>query len=64
MKYKKSSFSADRESGTRCVEVAIGEKTVFVRHSNLTSAIIEYTREEWKAFIKGVKQGEFDIVED
>jgi len=62
--FKKSSFSSDRESGTRCVEVAITGESVLVRHSKHVYKIVPFTKEEWQAFTKGVKQGEFDLPED
>jgi len=35
-----------------------------VRHSRRPDgAVIVYTREEWQAFIAGVKEGEFDFAE-
>ena len=61
-KFKKSSFSnADREIFSRCVEVCIEEKVVTVRHTKNYSVEIQYSPEEWDAFIKGVKNNEFDL---
>ena len=55
-KYKKT-----RHSGTNCVEVALlpGGR-VGVKNSKSDSAPHVYTADEWKAFIVGVKDGEFD----
>lgn len=53
--------------GGNCVEVgplADGSGRVAVRHSRRPDgAVIVYTREEWQAFIAGVKEGEFDFAE-
>ena len=54
--YRKSSYSG----GGNCVEVALRGK-VLVRHSaRRDEATLVFTREEWDAFVKGVKAGEFD----
>ena len=55
-RFRISSFSG----GGNCVEVALkGE--VSVRHSRRPDeAILVFTRDEWDAFVKGVKNGEFD----
>lgn len=58
MKFKKSS-----KCGTStCVEVAIGLTKVWVgdsKHPN--GGNLEFTTDEWTAFVEGVKLGEFDI---
>jgi ABC-type amino acid transport substrate-binding protein len=55
----KSSFSG--EAG-QCVYVRESlYDTVLVTHSKGDQAAVEFTREEWDAFIKGVKNGEFDV---
>jgi hypothetical protein len=45
-----------------CVEVAFdGDSAVVVRDSkNRLSPSLVYTRAEWRAFVAGVKMGEFD----
>lgn len=45
-----------------CVEVAVAvDGTVGVRHSkNRDGAHLHFTPYEWRAFIDGVKRGEFD----
>ncbi len=44
-----------------CVEVAFVDDAIAVRDSkNPTGPALVYTREEWIAFIGGVKDGEFD----
>lgn len=44
-----------------CVEVAFVDGAIAVRDSkNPSGPALVYTREEWDAFIGGVKDGEFD----
>lgn len=62
----KSTFSADDGC---CVEVMIGDEMIQVRdskyrrlHQNRSNEpVLSYTQAEWKAFVRGVKAGEFDI---
>jgi hypothetical protein len=53
------------DNGGSCVEagpVGDGSGRVAVRHSHHPDgAVIVYTREEWAAFLGGVKDGEFDF---
>ena len=55
-KYKKT-----RYSGNSCVEVALlpGGR-VGVKNSKNNKAPHVYTADEWRAFVAGVKDGEFD----
>jgi hypothetical protein len=52
-------------NGGSCVEagpVLDGSGRVAVRHSKAPdAAVIVYTREEWAAFVGGVRDGEFDF---
>ena len=50
------------DTGT-CVEVGHKDPdTVLVRDSkNWNSPVLTFNREEWIAFVKGVKAGEFDL---
>ena len=57
-KFKKSSFSG---SSHNCVGVAITEKNVSVINTKTKKEIVIFTRDEWKAFVKGVKNNEFEI---
>jgi Domain of unknown function (DUF397) len=59
-KWRKSSFSGD--NGGACVEVApTRDDAVAVRHSkDPDGPVITYTRGEFRAFVAGVKAGEFD----
>ncbi|MFI6762544.1 DUF397 domain-containing protein [Micromonospora sp. NPDC050417] len=58
-----STYSADTSAS--CVEagpLADGSGRVAVRHSRRPdAATIVYTRDEWDAFVAGVKDGEFDF---
>ena len=48
------------ESGA-CVEVAANQNTILIRNSRQPDGpLIEYTAEEWHAFVSGVKEGDFD----
>jgi len=58
--FKKSSFSEAKDPMT-CVEVGHAAGRVFVRHSVHRNRTLEFSRDEWTAFIKGVKSGEFDF---
>lgn len=52
-----SSFSA----GGNCVEVRSGADGRFtVRHSRDRDGELTFTRAEWDAFVRGVKDGQFD----
>lgn len=53
--FKKATFCANDSC---CVEVAFRRNKVKLRDTR--GKIVEYTRKEWNAFIKGVKKGEFD----
>jgi hypothetical protein len=58
--WRKSSHSG--ANGSSCVEVAeLPGGGRAVRNSKRPDAgLVEYTRDEWDAFIAGVKDGEFD----
>jgi uncharacterized protein DUF397 len=61
IEFKTSTFSG----GAGCVEVgqAVGEGSeVVVRHSRLPNlGALPFTLDEWRAFVLGVKAGEFDF---
>lgn len=61
--FKTSSFS-NVDPVPYCVAVArASDGTVAVKHSqDVDSAkILEFSKDEWNAFVKGVKAGEFDV---
>lgn len=55
LEFVKSSFC----SGGQCVEVAATPKGVVVRDAS--RRLVQFTEEEWHAFVSGVKVGEFDF---
>jgi hypothetical protein len=56
--WRKSSASGSGD----CVEVALAEGFVLVRDSKKRRAhVLEFTSSEWRAFLSGVRAGEFDI---
>jgi hypothetical protein len=58
--WRKSSSSGG-DAG-QCVEVAFAEDGVLVRHSrNPNGPVLLFTRSEWKAFLEGAGNGEFDL---
>jgi hypothetical protein len=59
--WHKASFSDQNQSG--CVEVATVPGMVGVRDTKLgpDSPILAFTEAEWRAFLAGVKVGEFDL---
>ena len=61
--WRKSSASGN--GGQDCVEVAFVEHGVLVRHSRNTSgSMLSFTPSEWRAFLTGTRNGEFDLPED
>ncbi|WP_019813945.1 DUF397 domain-containing protein [Saccharomonospora saliphila] len=59
MTWRKSKYSANTDN---CVEFRRIDGGVEVRNSKRPDeATIAYTASEWKAFIAGVKDGEFDL---
>ncbi|MEX2984591.1 DUF397 domain-containing protein [Streptomyces sp. C36] len=55
--WKKSSFSGDRDE---CVEAGKLDGKVVIRESDDPEVIVSTTPAKWRAFILGVKAGEFD----
>lgn len=59
-KFRRS--SACDNSGGSCVEVAVLGDAVVTRDSKDPQGTVQaYTRDEWSAFLTGVKAGEFDL---
>jgi hypothetical protein len=58
--WRTSSFS---QGGSDCVEMAfLPDGSVALRHSkDPHGSVLMYTRREWDAFLKGAKEGEFDL---
>lgn len=60
--FKKSSFSPfAKADDPRCVGVSISDTEILVTNTKDRSTILTFSRAEWNAFIKGVKNGEFDL---
>lgn len=48
-------------NGGNCVEVALTADGIWVRDTkDRPGPVLRFTREEWDAFLAGVRQGEFD----
>jgi hypothetical protein len=58
--WRTSSFS---QSGGECVQTAfLPDGSVALRHSkDPDGSVLVYTPREWDAFLKGAKDGEFDL---
>lgn len=60
--FKKSSYTHPGGIINYCVEVAITPAGVAVRNSNdPTKRTAHFTREEWKRFVQGVHNNEFEV---
>jgi len=55
--YKKSSFCI--LGG--CVEVAQKKNGISVRRATNRKKVLNFSKKEWRDFLKGVKGGEFDV---
>lgn len=58
--WRKSSHS---NASANCVEIATAGGSVGVRDSKQhgRGPVLEFTRAEWEAFVRAVKDGEFDL---
>jgi Domain of unknown function (DUF397) len=58
--WRKSSASTGNNGD--CVEVAFAEDGVLVRHSrNPSGPMLLFTPSEWRAFVTGAQNGEFEL---
>ena len=61
--WKKSSYC--KADSPMCTEVdGLDDVYVHVRNSRTPHTIVTFDREEWQAFIDGVKAGDFDLKTD
>lgn len=58
--FKKSSYSTEARVA-KCVGVSISQKDVLVTNIYKGDPTLRFRRDEWEAFIKGIKNGEFDL---
>jgi hypothetical protein len=58
-------YKSARSSGNgNCVEVAVVDDVVGVRDSKDRSGpVLVFTASEWRAFVSGAKDGEFDLAD-
>jgi hypothetical protein len=60
--FKLSSYTHPGGIINRCVKVAIKPKGVALRDSkDKTNTTLFFNHEEWDAFLKGAKEGQFDV---
>lgn len=59
--FKKSSFSPNARN-VKCVGVSISQEDVLVTNYDKEGPMLHFKRDEWDAFIKGVKNEEFDLI--
>jgi hypothetical protein len=59
VRWRRSSACTGADS--TCVEVAVGTEAVAVRDSkDAAGPVLRFTPAEWRAFLAGVRAGEFD----
>lgn len=57
LRWRKSTYSAE----ANCVEVgALDDSDVAIRNSHVGDVVVSFSREDFRAFVLGVKAGEFD----
>jgi len=58
--WRKSSYSSG--ASATCVEVSVHADGVAVRDSkNPTGPVLQFTMQEWRVFLLGVRSNEFDV---
>jgi len=58
--FRTTSWSSGRH--VHCVEVAVKSRGVAVRDGkNRSSGTLFFNRTEWRAFVRGIKGGEFEV---
>ncbi|MCX5211093.1 DUF397 domain-containing protein [Kitasatospora sp. NBC_00240] len=61
--WQKSSFSGNGD-GTECIELAATDGRILLRESDDPAVVVTTTPAKLRAFILGVKAGEFDHLVD
>jgi hypothetical protein len=62
LNWRTSTFSG--ANGGQCAEVANDGEKIRVRNSkDRAGAVVGFTADEWRAFVAGVRAGEFDLDE-
>ena len=62
LEFKTSTFSSGGLAASRWAESPEGASVVVRRNSRLLElGGLSFTRREWNAFVRGVKDGEFDL---
>lgn len=56
--FKKSSFCS---SCANCVGISIEADAVYITNTTAPGPVAKFSHDEWKLFVSGVKNGEFDI---
>ncbi len=59
--YLKSSFSS---KSYKCVGIRKEAEKIFIINTKTKGPTVEFTFDEWEAFVKGVKAGEFDHLKE
>jgi hypothetical protein len=54
------SWQRGRCDGGACVEVAVQDEVVMMRSSAHPGTILQISRDEWRRFLVGAKDGTFD----
>jgi hypothetical protein len=58
VEFRKSSFSGANHN---CVGVGRRDEAILVTNTKGGQSAVSFTNDEWKAFVAGVKAGEFDL---
>jgi hypothetical protein len=57
LSFKRSSYCAS----SCCLEVALVQRVIYVRNSQDPATRIAFSAEEWRSFLAGAKNNEFDF---
>ena len=48
-------------ASTACCAVSISDNKISMLNTTKQDTVVDFTKDEWRAFIEGVKNGDFDI---